>query len=114
MEVSTSVLNELKVVYSLVFKKLYSGLYGKKQYGKGMMVKSTSAFRKHANVLNEKVQFVDPRLHSVWIVPAKFNCSRFMDNPRKVDSEVMAQDGTDSPKQTANVTFEQRDSANNT
>lgn len=52
--------------------------------------------------------------HIAVVVPAKFNCVRFMSDPNIVDSVIIAQDWTDCTKYIENVVFEMIFSGSNT
>lgn len=73
----------------------------------------TPDFWECATQVEAKLEAADHQFNAVSFLPAKLSYLRFIYDPRRMGSEVKTQYGIDSLKRTANVIFDEKDSASN-
>lgn len=96
---------------------VYSDLSGKPQkhrtYGEGVMAVTVQDFEKWAYKLDDRVVPVGGQSRTVWLVPAPFCVSRFMNDPRYLPGDKDGAQVREGVNREANVMFETSGSPSN-
>lgn len=90
---------------TLVYQFMVDMVNARGVHGEGLMAVTREQFHTSAIRLATDISSSDGILHTVWMVPAKFACLRFMNDPRCLPDEVVPADETHTERRCENVKF---------